>query len=98
MKYQFDVLVVGAGPAGLSAAHSAAAAGMQVGLIDDNPMAGGQIWRGGPEHSKDYRAMQLWEALRVASNVHFLAQTRILYPCAAGQLLVQTPDAAFTVE
>ncbi len=44
------IAVLGAGPAGLSAACSAAEglATASVSLIDDNPEAGGQIWRGDP--------------------------------------------------
>ena len=45
MSEHFDILVVGAGPAGIAAAVSASAAGKRVGLVDDNPAAGGQIWR-----------------------------------------------------
>jgi NADPH-dependent 2,4-dienoyl-CoA reductase/sulfur reductase-like enzyme len=41
----FDVLVGGAGPAGMAAACAAAECGARVGVIDDNPAAGGQIWR-----------------------------------------------------
>lgn len=44
-----DVLVIGAGPAGIAAACVAAEAGRRVSVIDDNPAAGGQIWRGGPK-------------------------------------------------
>ncbi|MDE3186175.1 MAG: FAD-dependent oxidoreductase [Acidobacteriota bacterium] len=47
MSEHFDILVVGAGPAGIAAAVSAAAAGKRVGLADDNPAPGGQIWRSG---------------------------------------------------
>ncbi|HWC99934.1 MAG TPA: FAD/NAD(P)-binding oxidoreductase [Candidatus Sulfopaludibacter sp.] len=47
MADRFDVVVVGAGPAGLAAACRAAESGASVALIDDNPVAGGQIWRGG---------------------------------------------------
>ena len=47
MNERFDVLVVGAGPAGISAAVTAAEAGQNVALLDDNPFAGGQIWRHG---------------------------------------------------
>ena len=43
----FQTLVVGAGPAGIAAAVSAAEAGSRVALIDDNPEPGGQIWRAG---------------------------------------------------
>ena len=41
-----DLLVVGAGPAGLSAALAAAQGGVSVLLADLNPGPGGQIWRG----------------------------------------------------
>ena len=47
MSVRVDVLVVGAGPGGLIAAATAAEAGMRVCLVDDNPAAGGQIWRAG---------------------------------------------------
>src|SRR5580704_320347 len=43
------VIVVGAGPAGIAAATSAARHGKNVLLLDDNPSAGGQIWRSGVE-------------------------------------------------
>lgn len=42
-----DVLVVGAGPAGVAAACEAAESRCGVVVLDDNPAAGGQIWRGG---------------------------------------------------
>ena len=40
-----DVMVVGAGPAGLAAAARAAEAGRRVVLVDAAPAPGGQIWR-----------------------------------------------------
>ncbi|MES2261017.1 MAG: FAD-dependent oxidoreductase [Pseudomonadota bacterium] len=49
MTRQFDVLVIGAGPAGLAAAHAAAVHGASVGIVDDNPLPGGQIWRAGQQ-------------------------------------------------
>lgn len=42
-----EVLVVGAGPAGMSAATAAAKQGRTVLVLDDNLSAGGQIWREG---------------------------------------------------
>ncbi len=50
MKY-FDVIIVGAGPAGIAAATAAARHGRTVLLLDDNPAVGGQIWRSGIEAS-----------------------------------------------
>ena len=40
-----NVVIIGAGPAGLSASLAAAAAGAPVLLIDSNPRLGGQYWR-----------------------------------------------------
>ncbi len=45
MTKQTDVVVIGAGPAGLAAAETAAAHGLEVTLIDEQPSAGGQIYR-----------------------------------------------------
>ena len=43
----FDVLIVGAGPAGMAAAWAASSRSLRIGVVDDNPAPGGQIWRGG---------------------------------------------------
>jgi NADPH-dependent 2,4-dienoyl-CoA reductase/sulfur reductase-like enzyme len=42
---RLDLLVVGAGPAGMSAALEARRHGLEVMVIDDQPAPGGQIWR-----------------------------------------------------
>jgi thioredoxin reductase len=44
----FDVAVVGAGPAGMSAAVAAADAGVRVALVDAGSALGGQFWRHPP--------------------------------------------------
>lgn len=44
--HAFDLLVIGAGPAGIACAVTAAENGQRVLWIDDNSAAGGQIWRG----------------------------------------------------
>jgi NADPH-dependent 2,4-dienoyl-CoA reductase/sulfur reductase-like enzyme len=48
----FDVVVVGAGPAGMAAATAAASRNLRVAVLDDNPAAGGQIWREGHGNSQ----------------------------------------------
>jgi NADPH-dependent 2,4-dienoyl-CoA reductase/sulfur reductase-like enzyme len=45
-RLEFDVAVIGAGPAGIAAATVAAESGAATVLLDDNPAVGGQIWRG----------------------------------------------------
>jgi NADPH-dependent 2,4-dienoyl-CoA reductase/sulfur reductase-like enzyme len=57
----FDVVVVGAGPAGLAAACRASECGKQVAMLDDNPQPGGQIWRGASKEAAVWvrRAKQL---------------------------------------
>jgi len=45
MTDSFQTIVVGSGPAGIVAAACAAEAGHRVGIVDDNPNPGGQIWR-----------------------------------------------------
>lgn len=42
---RFDLVVVGAGPAGMSAAITARSHGLAVMVVDDQPEPGGQIWR-----------------------------------------------------
>ncbi|MCG8641296.1 MAG: FAD-dependent oxidoreductase [Desulfobacterales bacterium] len=45
MERQTDLVVVGAGPAGLAAACSASRCGLEVALVDENPSPGGQLFR-----------------------------------------------------
>src|SRR5271170_8142628 len=41
-----ELLIIGAGPAGMAAALRASQNGLQATVVDDNPTVGGQIWRG----------------------------------------------------
>lgn len=40
-----DLLVIGAGPAGMAAAATATSAGIAVTILDEQPATGGQIYR-----------------------------------------------------
>src|SRR6185437_16424896 len=51
-----EVVIVGAGPAGISAACVVAETGRSALLIDDNPSPGGQIWREQDRHGSDWQA------------------------------------------
>jgi NADPH-dependent 2,4-dienoyl-CoA reductase/sulfur reductase-like enzyme len=50
-----DVLVIGAGPAGIAAATAAAESGRAVIVLDENGTAGGQIWRDATVHTNGAR-------------------------------------------
>jgi NADPH-dependent 2,4-dienoyl-CoA reductase/sulfur reductase-like enzyme len=87
-----DVIVVGAGPAGIAAATAAARHGRSVLLLDDNPAAGGQIWRGGvqPEgkHETNAENKKKDQALRklVSSGATLLFGYRVFAAPAPGTL------------
>ncbi len=51
MTREFEVLVVGGGPAGIAAAVRAAEEGCTVAMVDENLHPGGQIWRGASDSS-----------------------------------------------
>src|SRR5690554_6292462 len=53
MKESFDLLIVGAGPAGMHAAIEARSHGLNVVVADDQPAPGGQIWRAVERRSSD---------------------------------------------
>ena len=86
------IVIVGAGPAGMAAA--CAASGNRVLVIDDNPAAGGQIWRGGHRKGPAYGAIRRFREsgaqLIGASRVIGLGETSKL-------LLVEQADGAVTV-
>jgi NADPH-dependent 2,4-dienoyl-CoA reductase/sulfur reductase-like enzyme len=87
-----QVVIVGAGPAGLAAAQSAAAAGANVVIVDDNPQPGGQIWRGGLLQSSDAEASALWSDLKALPQVQWFLQSRIVAVLPRAALLLETPQ------
>jgi D-hydroxyproline dehydrogenase subunit alpha len=79
-----DVLVIGAGPAGLAAAWRAAQSGLRVTVVDDNPAAGGQIWRGGPPEARAW-----FERIR-AVEIQLISSARVFHQPKPGVLLAET--------
>ncbi|THF88759.1 FAD-dependent oxidoreductase [Deinococcus sp. KSM4-11] len=89
-----DIAVVGAGPAGLSAALNAARSGQTVTLIDAQPGRGGQIWRGAKVDTP-HPAATLLHALDACPNVRWPGQTEIAWVEASGDdrtLILHGPD------
>jgi octopine oxidase subunit A len=59
----YDVVVIGAGPAGLAAAATAAEAGLSTLLLDENAGPGGQVWRAiasTPVTKRDHLGADYW--------------------------------------
>jgi NADPH-dependent 2,4-dienoyl-CoA reductase/sulfur reductase-like enzyme len=86
----YDALIVGAGPAGLAAAYRASSAGLRVAVVDDNPNAGGQIWRGEPQKSTSHEAREWFERIRRA-EIEFIYGARVFQQIAQNVLLAETP-------
>ena len=84
-----DVQVVGAGPAGMAAAYRAAQAGLRVVVIDDNPAAGGQIWRGELAKPSSPEAQAWFEKIR-SVDIRFINGARVFQQPCAGTLLAET--------
>lgn len=86
-----DVVVIGAGPAGLAAAYRAAQNGLRVTVVDDNPTAGGQIWRGEQAKPVSREAQAWFEKLR-SVEIQLINGARVFQQPASGTLLAETPE------
>src|SRR6516225_5896337 len=94
---EFEVVIIGAGPAGLAAACAAAESGRRIAVLDETPWLGGQIWRGQQTHPSSPVAKSWFERLkrsgaRVMSGVTvigFPAEHLLLAECNTGPLQVK---------
>ncbi|UBB24745.1 NAD(P)/FAD-dependent oxidoreductase [Pseudoxanthomonas japonensis] len=89
----YDVLIVGAGPAGLAAALAARGHGARVGWVDAQATPGGQVWRHAVGQSATPAAGYLRQAL--AAGVQWHAQTQVIATAGTtGELLAEDPSGA----
>jgi len=86
--YQTNILIVGAGPAGLAAAYRVAQSGSAVTVVDDNPDAGGQIWRGEQRKTTSPEAAKWFERIR-NSKFQFINGARVYEQPEQGILLAE---------
>jgi D-hydroxyproline dehydrogenase subunit alpha len=92
-----DVVIVGAGPAGMAAAVRAAECGARVTVLDDNPEAGGQIWRGEQSYPRNTEAARWFRRLQ-SSGVQLITGARVIAGDPERQyLLVEREDKAFRI-
>jgi NADPH-dependent 2,4-dienoyl-CoA reductase/sulfur reductase-like enzyme len=90
-RLQFDVVVVGAGPAGIAAACMAAETGKKVAVVDNSPWLGGQIWRVATAHSARGLAGHWIDRLQ-KSGVSVASNATAFAAPSSHVLLVETPD------
>jgi NADPH-dependent 2,4-dienoyl-CoA reductase/sulfur reductase-like enzyme len=96
-RLRFEIVVAGAGPAGLAAACAAAESGRHTALVDETPWLGGQIWRGQQAHPSLRQAARWVERFR-RSKVSLLEQCTILGPGGRRVLLAEHPGGPRQIE
>jgi NADPH-dependent 2,4-dienoyl-CoA reductase/sulfur reductase-like enzyme len=86
-----DIVVIGAGPAGLAAVQAAASGGRRVVLVDSQAAAGGQVWRRDARFGQPAAARRAIAAALAPPGVDYRPATQVL-AAEPGRLLLQ--DAA----
>ncbi len=86
----YDVVVIGAGPAGLAAAVRAAESGARTAMVDDNPHPGGQIWRAAAGKAPAEAAR--WIRSAEKHGVEWIAGARVFAAPAANRIAVEQFD------
>lgn len=89
--HNYEVLVIGGGPAGLAAAVSARQSGARVAIVDDNPSLGGQIWRGEQRRPSTPEAAH-WLNRTAAAQVELISGARVYEQPESGLLRAETSD------
>ena len=92
-----DILILGAGPAGMAAALSAAACDKQVIILDDNPAPGGQIWRAGPQATQPALARRYRDAIVASAAIRLVNGARLIARPSAHSVLFETADGGGVV-
>lgn len=90
---EFEVLVVGSGPAGIAAAVCATECGLRVGLVDDNFRPGGQVWRSAGEAHRGPEEGKWLQRLRAVQITTFFGH-RIIDHVERGALIAENDDDA----
>lgn len=92
MSRPVDLLIIGAGPAGMAAALAAAPSGINIALLDDNPVPGGQIWRDGPQAQLPGLASDMRAQLARHPNIHLHSACKVVALAGHKRLLLEDPE------
>ena len=93
----WDVVVVGAGPAGMGAACEAAEAGARVAILDSQHALGGQIWHGA-QSPPESRSARTWFGRVEALDITLFTRTTVVAVPGTKRLLAETPEGARVFE
>ena len=102
-----ELVVVGAGPAGLCAALEAAKAGVKAMVIDENHRSGGQLFKqihrffGSQHHGAGKRGFEIGEELTrecEEAGVEIRLSSTVLGFFPGGELMVDGPEVVYLVE
>lgn len=93
---QFDLVIVGAGPAGLAAACAASQSGVSIAVVDDTPWLGGQIWRGQLAHPSNPQARK-WLELFQRSKPTILDRTTVISSPSSNVLLAERDQKSLQI-
>lgn len=94
---EFDIAIVGAGPASIAAACAASENGKTVVMLETSPWFGGQLWRSEFPRAKTRQAIKWFTHLSETSAKAFLNTTVIDAP-AENTLLAETSDGNLRVK
>ncbi|WP_426111891.1 FAD-dependent oxidoreductase [Pseudomonas sp. DSP3-2-2] len=97
MNESVDLLIIGAGPAGLAAALAAAPSGARIALLDDNPLPGGQIWRDGPQADIPAQARSMRDEIQAFANISRYSASKVIARGGPRQLLVENAERGWLI-
>ncbi|MCB1606223.1 MAG: FAD-dependent oxidoreductase [Xanthomonadales bacterium] len=92
-----DLLIVGAGPAGLSAAAVCIEAGLRVVLVDQQPRPGGQLWRQGIAATWPQSRMRRFQASLNSDALRWLPTHRLVLWRSPAVGLFEGPQGAVEI-
>jgi D-hydroxyproline dehydrogenase subunit alpha len=93
MIERYDIVIAGAGPAGLAAAQASASHGARVALLDAQTDAGGQVWRKDVFHGWPRRAQDCITQVLHHPGISWLPRAQVVQ-AEPGHMLVQDDQQA----
>lgn len=97
MSAHVDLLIIGAGPAGMAAALAAAPSNIRIAILDDNPLPGGQIWRDGPGAKLPAQAAEIRAKVEQHANIQRHSACKVVALAGPKKLLLENAERGWTL-